>query len=65
MCTLVHHANNKIVWDNKIKHEPLSQVESTYWISESSISVSGRGLKREHLNTQKIFQISEFTSVED
>jgi len=20
-CTLVHHANNKIVWDNKIKHE--------------------------------------------
>ena len=21
MCTLVHHANNKIVWDNKIKHE--------------------------------------------
>ena len=43
-CTLTHRADNRKV-PRQQNQTILSHVESTYWISESSIRVSGRGLK--------------------
>ena len=66
MCTLVHHANNKIVWDNKIKHE--SFVSGRIYILDlrkQHQCVWQRPEKGTFEYSKNIFQISQFTSVED
>ena len=66
MCILVHHANNKIVWDNKIKHE--SFVSGRIYILDlrkQHQCVWQRPEKGTFEYSKNIFQISQFTSVED